>query len=45
MALNDGFWPFSQRPAMAFSELYEFLEVVLTFAPPKETNRSREMDV
>jgi hypothetical protein len=36
---------FLNRPAMAFGELYEFLKVVLSFAQPKETNRSREAQI
>jgi hypothetical protein len=36
---------FLKRPAMAFGELYEFLEVVLSFARPQETVRSKEVHV
>ena len=36
---------FLNRPAMAFGELYEFLKVVLSFAQPKETDRSREAQI
>jgi hypothetical protein len=37
--------PFLERPAMAFGELYEFREVVLSFARPQETVRSKEVHV
>jgi hypothetical protein len=38
-------WPILNRPAMAFGERYKFLEVVLSFARPQETERSREVQV
>jgi hypothetical protein len=36
---------FLRRPAMAFGELYEFLEVVLSFARPQKTICSKEVHV
>ncbi len=36
---------FLRRPAMAFGELYEFLEVVLSFARPQEAICSKEVHV
>jgi hypothetical protein len=36
---------FLRRPAMAFGELYEFLEVVLSVARPQETICSKEIHV
>jgi hypothetical protein len=40
-----GIWLVLIRPAMAFGEGYEFLEVVLSFARPQEPECSREVHV
>jgi hypothetical protein len=42
---NGDFVRSLNRPAMAFRECYEFLEVVLPFARPQETVRPKEVHV